>query len=93
MSERVPQFLTQTLVNFTKLLVTQKDYFKDHKIWNVLEAELFRRRRNLNNPQLAEVMFAFGITGNGSKDFFVEMEEVITDSPIFIESEYLIKIM
>ena len=85
--------MTQTLVNFTKLLVTQKDYFKDHKIWNVLEAELFRRRRNLNNPQLAEVMFAFGITGNGSKDFFVEMEEVITDSPIFIESEYLIKIM
>lgn len=38
-------------------------------------------------------MYAFGITGNGQKDFYKEMEEVITDSPIAIESEHMIKIL
>jgi hypothetical protein len=38
-------------------------------------------------------MFAFGITGNGQKEFYYEMEEVITDSPIPIETENLWKII
>jgi hypothetical protein len=38
-------------------------------------------------------MHAFGITGNGHKSFFDEMEDVITDSPIFIETEHLIRII
>lgn len=46
---RIPQFLTTTLVNLTKTLLLQKDYFKDHPIWKPLEKELYRRRNNLNN--------------------------------------------
>lgn len=47
--ERVPQFLTETLVKLTRNLLIQKDYFKDHPIWHSLEKELFKRRKNLNN--------------------------------------------
>ena len=91
--ERVPQFLSQTLVNITKTLLFQKDYFRDHPIWLVLEQELFKRRNTLNNEQLTQVMHSFGVSGNGSQQFFYEMEEVITDSPLPIETEYLQKIM
>lgn len=38
-------------------------------------------------------MYAFGASGNGSKQFFYEMEETIIDSPIGIESEHLEKIL
>jgi len=38
-------------------------------------------------------MHAFGVTGNGQKEFYAEMEEVITDSPIPIETEFLEKII
>lgn len=38
-------------------------------------------------------MHSFGMSGNGSKEFFYEMEEVITDSAIPIETEYLQKII
>jgi len=48
-AERIPQFLTATLVNITKTLLLQKDYFREHPIWRVLEAELFKRKNNLNN--------------------------------------------
>ncbi|CDW77722.1 UNKNOWN [Stylonychia lemnae] len=91
--QRMPQFLTATIVNITKTLMLQKDYFKDHIIWRPLEQELYRRRNNLNNEQLATVINAFGVTGNGSKTFFHEMEEIIIDSPIGIENEYLQKIL
>ena len=47
--QRVPQFLTQTLVNLTQVLMLQKDYFRGHPIWKPLEVELHRRRNNLNN--------------------------------------------
>lgn len=47
--QRIPQFLTATLVNITKTMLLQKDYFKDHPIWKPLEQELYRRRNNLNN--------------------------------------------
>lgn len=92
-AERIPHFLTVTLVNVTKTLLIQKDYFRDHPIWSSLEAELFKRRNNLDNQQLAQVLHAFGVTGNGQKAFYQEMEEVVTDSPIPIETEYLIKIL
>lgn len=49
LAERAPQFLTQTIVNMVKCLTIQKDYFKDHPIWDTLEGEVFKRRRNLNN--------------------------------------------
>ena len=55
--------------------------------------ELFKRRNNLNNEQLSSVMHSFGITGNGNEGFFNEMEETITDSPVFIESHHLTKIL
>ena len=48
-AQRVPQFLTATIVNITKVLLIQKDYFKGHPMWKILEKELFRRRKNLNN--------------------------------------------
>lgn len=80
-------------MNITKTLLLQKDYFKDHPIWKPLEKELFRRRNNLNNEQLASIVFAFGVSGNGSKQFFYEIEETIIDSPIPIESEHLEKIL
>ena len=48
-AERIPQFLTATIVNLTKALLIQKDYFRDHPIWTLLEGELFKRRKNLNN--------------------------------------------
>ena len=38
-------------------------------------------------------MYSFGVTGNGQKEFYAEMEEIITDSPIAIETEHLIKIV
>ena len=38
-------------------------------------------------------MYSFGITGNGQKPFYYEMEETIIDSPIEIESDFLIKIL
>lgn len=47
--QRIPQFLTTTLVNITKTLTLQKDYFKDHAIWKPLEKELYRRKNNLTN--------------------------------------------
>jgi hypothetical protein len=47
--QRMPLFLTPTLVNITKTLMLQKDYFKDHIIWRALEKELFKRKNNLNN--------------------------------------------
>jgi len=92
-AQRVPHFLTATLVNLTKTLLLQKEYFRNHPIWSVLESELFKRRNNLNKEQLADVIYSFGISGNGQKDFYVQLEETITDSPIPIESEYLQKII
>jgi hypothetical protein len=92
-AERIPQFLTATVVNLTTTLLVQKDYFRDHPIWPVLEVELFKRRRNLNNEQLTSVLHAFGISGNGSKTFFHEMEEVVTDSQVPIETDYLVKVI
>ena len=47
--QRLPLFLTATIVNVTKVLMLQKDYFRDHIIWRALEMELFKRRNNLNN--------------------------------------------
>jgi hypothetical protein len=47
----------------------------------------------LNNEQLAAIVHAFGITGNGSKEFYYDLEETIIDSPIPIESEHLEKIL
>ena len=81
------------MVNVTKTLTIQKDYFKDHPIWKPLEKELLKKRNNLSNEQLAAVIYAFGVTGNGSKEFFAEFEETIIDSPIPIESEHLEKIV
>ena len=49
LGQRVPQFLTATLVNLTQVLMLQKDYFRGHPIWKPLEVELHRRRNNLNN--------------------------------------------
>ena len=42
---------------------------------------------------MAQVLYAFGMTGNGQKQFFSEMEEIVTDSQIIIETEYLEKIL
>ncbi len=39
------------------------------------------------------MIFAFGVTGNGGKQFFQEMEEIVTDSPIPIETQFLQKIL
>ena len=93
LAERVPMFLTATLVNITRTMAASKDAFRDHPIWTVLEEELHKRRNHLDNRQLASVMHAFGMTGNGRKEFYAEMEEVVTDSPIFIETEHLERIL
>lgn len=37
LAERVPQFLTETLVKVTRILLMQKDYFRNHPIWIPLE--------------------------------------------------------
>jgi hypothetical protein len=42
---------------------------------------------------LAAVVHAFGVTGNGSKEFYYDLEETIIDSPIGIETEHLEKIL
>ena len=70
LAQRVPHFLTETLVNLTQALLLQKDYFRGHPIWKPIEFELHRRRNNLNNRQLASVMYAFGVTGNATKFLF-----------------------
>ncbi len=71
----------------------QKDYFRGHPIWKPLEIELHRRRNNLNNQQLSQVVSAFGLTGNATKFLFHDLEETITDSPIQIETPFLLKIL
>ena len=47
--ERMPHFLTTTLLKISETLLLQKDYFRGHAIWHPLEVELHRRRNNLNN--------------------------------------------
>lgn len=49
LAERVPQFLTPTLVNITQAMLLKKEYFKDHPLWQPLELELHRRRNQLDN--------------------------------------------
>ena len=93
LAQRVPHFLTETLVNLTQVLLLQKDYFRGHPIWKPIELELHRRRNNLNNRQLANVVYAFGVTGNATKFLFQELEETIIDSPIPIENEHMLKIL
>jgi hypothetical protein len=39
------------------------------------------------------VLYAFGVTGNGSKEFFYQLEETVVDSPIPIETPFLEKIL
>jgi len=70
-----------------------KDYFRGHPIWKPLELELHRRRNNLNNQQLSQVIHAFGATGNATKFFFDELESTVIESPIPIETHYLQKIL
>lgn len=70
-----------------------KDYFRGHPIWKPLELELHRRRNNLNNQQLAQVVHAFGATGNATKFFFDELESTVIESPIPIETPSLKKIL
>lgn len=48
-AQRVPVFLTASLVHITKTLTLQKDYFRDHPLWTCLENELLKRRKNLDN--------------------------------------------
>ena len=91
--ERMPHFLTTTLVKITEALMLQKDYFRGHAIWHPLEVELHRRRNNLNNSQLASVVHCLGATGNATRFFFDELEETIIDSPIPIETENLLKLL
>ena len=93
LGQRMPQFLTETLVCFTKQLMLQKDYFRNHPIWKPLEVELHRRRNNLDNRQLTQVIYAFGVTGNATRFFFDELEETVIESPIPIEKENLLKIL
>jgi hypothetical protein len=93
LSERMPHFLTATLVNISETLLLQKDYFRGHAIWHPLETELHRRRNNLNNDQLASVVHVFGATGNATRFLFDEIEETVIDSPIPIESDNLAKIL
>ena len=93
LAQRVPHFLTETLVNLTQALLLQKDYFRGHPIWKPLEAELHRRRNNLDNRQLANVVYAFGATGNATRFLFDDLEETIMDSPIPIENEHTLKIL
>ena len=76
-------------MNITQALMLQKDYFKGHPIWKPLEVELHRRRNNLNNLQLSQVVHAFGSTGNATKFLFEDLEETIIDSPIQIETPHL----
>ena len=54
---------------------------------------MHRRRNNLNNEQLAKVVYAFGATGNATRFLFNELEETIIDSPIAIESDNLLKVL
>lgn len=93
LAQRIPQFLTPTLVQITLTLMLNKDYFRGHPIWKPLEIELHRRRNNLNNEQLAQVIYALGVTGNSTRFFFEDLEETVMDSPIAIENEHLIKIL
>ena len=39
------------------------------------------------------MIYAFGISGNGTKDFYYNMEELVVDSPIPIETENLEKLL
>lgn len=39
------------------------------------------------------MIYAFGITGNGSKEFYYDLEETVIESPIPIETPHLEKIL
>lgn len=47
----------------------------------------------MNNQQLATVIHSYGTLGHGGRYFFDHFEEQIIESPIPIETEYLIKML
>lgn len=47
----------------------------------------------MDNRQLTQVIYAFGVTGNATRFFFDELEETVIESPIPIEKENLLKIL
>ena len=38
-------------------------------------------------------MYSYGVAGEGTKEFFYEMEEIVVDSLVPIETEHLEKIL
>lgn len=90
---RLPHFMTDSIIQITKVAGTHKDLLKGNELWNHLELELLRRSSFINNQDLADILFAFASTGTGSEKFFNHFEEVIIDSPIPIETTHLFKMM
>ena len=74
-------------------MLLKKEYFKDHPLWQPLELELHRRRNQLDNAQLSQVVHAFGVMGSATKFLFQDLEETIIDSPIPWEAPNAIKIL
>ena len=89
--ERLPHFLTATLVQIIKVCGKHHHIMRNSVIWDHLELEFLKRSNKLNNQHLGDVLFSFAKAGKGSERFFMLMEETIIDSPIPFEDNHLFK--
>ena len=94
MNEKMPYFLTPTLVSVTKSLTLNQKMTKGlGELWVTLEKEFLRRINHLDNDAMTTVVHSFGVAGKGSRHFFGELEEYIIQSPIPYEVPHLEKIL
>jgi len=91
--ERIPHYLTDSLVQIVKVCGKNHEIMKKSQIWDHLELEFLKRSSKLNNQQLVDVLFAFACAGKGSKKFFNEMGVVVVTSPIEFEENHLYKFL
>jgi len=91
--ERLPHFLTATLVQIVKVCGRHSQIMQKSEIWDYLELEFLKRSDKLNNQHLADVLFAFACAGKGSEKFFNLMGDTITNSPIEFEENHLFKFL
>ena len=90
---RLPYFMTDTIIQITKVAGNNSKILKNSELWDNLELELIKRSDKINNQDLADILYAFACSGKGSEKLFTQFEEVVIDSPIPIETNYLFKIM
>ncbi|CAI2385882.1 unnamed protein product [Moneuplotes crassus] len=91
--ERLPQFLTATLVKITNVCGGHYGSIRRSKIWDHLEFEFMKRSTRLNDQQLVDILFSFSRLEKGSKEFYDEMELIIIKSETEFRENELFKFL